>query len=186
MTKRLTATYTTHGRAQVATLKETPATGCVHPLYKGFFDTPTAYMAWYAQHGLLRGTDAPVVAVLLYRKHVITKQPYIGQLITCLEEQVGGILLVFCWCCCRDCLHVCAVGHLHMGICVDGLCARHLHVHQPPATPQGVLPVPIFINGVEAHTIVRDVLTTTHEQALLKQGTRKQRIVHQRVHHVLK
>jgi len=26
------------------------------------------------------------------------------------------------------------------------------------------MPVPIFINGVEAHTVVRDWLTTEHEQ----------------------
>jgi len=26
------------------------------------------------------------------------------------------------------------------------------------------MPVPIFINGVEAHTVVRDLLTTEHEQ----------------------
>eukprot|EP00959_Pyramimonas_sp_CCMP1952_P144889 3032905-Pyramimonas_sp.AAC.1 len=28
----------------------------------------------------------------------------------------------------------------------------------------GLRPVPIFINGVEAHTIVRDQLTSAHEQ----------------------
>lgn len=28
---------------------------------------------------------------------------------------------------------------------------------------QGIIPVPIFINGVEAHTIVRDLLTSTYE-----------------------
>lgn len=47
----------------------------------------------------------PTVAVLLYRKHVITEQMYIGQLIRSLEEQ-------------------------------------------------GVRPIPIFINGIEAHTVV--------------------------------
>jgi magnesium chelatase subunit H len=35
----------------------------------------------YEKEGPLRGTDAPVVGVLLYRKHVITDQPYIMQLI---------------------------------------------------------------------------------------------------------
>ena len=30
---------------------------------------------------------------------------------------------------------------------------------------QGLLPVPIFINGIEAHTIVRDQLTSAHEMA---------------------
>ena len=57
--------------------------------------------------------------VLLYRKHVITAQPYIAQLVRCLEAG-------------------------------------------------GVRPVPVFINGVEAHTIVRDQLTTAHEQADLR------------------
>ena len=28
---------------------------------------------------------------------------------------------------------------------------------------KGILPIPIFINGVEAHTIVRDVLTSHYE-----------------------
>jgi magnesium chelatase subunit H len=28
----------------------------------------------------------------------------------------------------------------------------------------GLLPIPIFINGVEAHTIVRDLLTSAHEE----------------------
>ena len=46
-----------------------------------------------------------MAAVLLYRKHVITEQPYIGQLITQMEAE-------------------------------------------------GVIPLPIFINGVEAHTVV--------------------------------
>lgn len=35
---------------------------------------------------------------------------------------------------------------------------------------QGLLPVPFFINGVEAHTIVRDLLTTTHEQSMRAKG----------------
>ncbi len=64
-------------------------------------------MKWYKQHGPL-GCDPthPTVAVLLYRKHVITEQMYIGQLISNMEEQ-------------------------------------------------GVRPIPIFINGIEAHTVVR-------------------------------
>jgi CobN/Magnesium Chelatase len=78
----------------------TPQTGCLHPDYAGYFETPKQYLAWYEQHGTLRGTDAPVAAVLLYRKHVITSQPYIVQLIRQMEVE-------------------------------------------------GVIPVPIFLNGVE-------------------------------------
>ena len=64
-------------------------------------------MKWYKQHGPLGGDPThPTVAVLLYRKHVITEQMYIGQLISNMEQQ-------------------------------------------------GVRPIPIFINGIEAHTVVR-------------------------------
>ncbi|CAM9541800.1 unnamed protein product [Heterosigma akashiwo] len=34
----------------------------------------------------------------------------------------------------------------------------------------GVLPLPIFINGVEAHTVVRDLLTSAHEQDQKRKG----------------
>jgi magnesium chelatase subunit H len=36
---------------------------------------------------------------------------------------------------------------------------------------QGILPIPIFINGVEAHTIVRDLLTSQHEIHGVARGT---------------
>lgn len=80
--------------------------GCLHPEYQGFFASPAQYIKWYNKHGPL-GSDPthPTVAVLLYRKHVITEQLYIGQLISCMEAQ-------------------------------------------------GVRPIPIFINGIEAHTVV--------------------------------
>ena len=102
---------------------ETPATGCLHPSVPGrYFSTPAEYWSWYCREGPVQSSTAPIVAVLLYRKHVITAQPYIAQLIECMEEQ-------------------------------------------------GLRPLPIFINGVEAHTVVRDQLTTTHERALLASGT---------------
>ena len=64
-------------------------------------------MAWYRKSGPLRADQgSPVVAILLYRKHVITQQPYLTGLIQTMEAQ-------------------------------------------------GVTPVPIFINGIEAHTVVR-------------------------------
>ena len=81
--------------------------GCLHPEHDGYFSSPANYMKWYKQHGPLGGDPThPTVAVLLYRKHVITEQMYTGQLISNMEEQ-------------------------------------------------GVRPIPIFINGIEAHTVVR-------------------------------
>ena len=80
--------------------------GCLHPQHAGYFATPRDYLAWYEKHGPLRKqSDAPRVGLLLYRKHVITQQPYIAQLIEMMEAD-------------------------------------------------GVLPIPIFINGIEAHTVV--------------------------------
>lgn len=35
---------------------------------------------------------------------------------------------------------------------------------------QGLIPIPIFINGVEAHTIVRDLLTSDHEIKAVERG----------------
>ena len=55
------------------TVAAAPA-GCLHPRHKGYFATPADYMRWYSQHGPVRDPAAPTVAVLLYRKHVITDQ----------------------------------------------------------------------------------------------------------------
>ena len=90
---------------------ETPNMGLLHPEYEGYFTSPRDYLNWYQQE---KSSNHPLVAVLLYRKHVITKQPYIPQLIRFFEEQE-------------------------------------------------LTPVPIFINGVDGHVIVRDWLTTTYE-----------------------
>jgi magnesium chelatase subunit H len=92
---------------------ETPNMGLLHPDYEGYFTSPNDYLNWY--YKLFRYHEkSPIVAILLYRKHVITKQPYIDQLIRYFEAE-------------------------------------------------GLIPVPIFINGVEGHVIVRDWLTTAHE-----------------------
>lgn len=56
-----------------------PATGCLHPLYQGYFATPADYMRWYERNGPVRDPAAPTVAVLLYRKHVITDQVREGE-----------------------------------------------------------------------------------------------------------
>jgi magnesium chelatase subunit H len=152
---------------------ETPNMGLLHPDYPGFFTSPKAYLEWYQnrQHYsagtttlLLRsplrererlrrtsndrlsapqGTGnrqqvnfpsstpprglsevevhSPVIGILLYRKHVITKQPYIPQLIRRFEEA-------------------------------------------------GLIPLPIFINGVEGHVAVRDWMTTDYESQQRQQG----------------
>jgi magnesium chelatase subunit H len=87
---------------------ETPNMGLLHPDYEGYFESPRQYLEWYRQHV---GAKASlplqgVVGILLYRKHVVTKQPYIPQLIRHFEKA-------------------------------------------------GLVPVPIFINGVEGHVAVR-------------------------------
>jgi magnesium chelatase subunit H len=99
---------------------ETPAMGLLHPDYDGYFATPRAYLDWHLARPTTSppqqpATSQPRIALLLYRKHVITHQPYIPQLIRAFEAA-------------------------------------------------GLIPVPIFINGVEGHVAVRDWLTTDYEQ----------------------
>ncbi|MBD2562914.1 MULTISPECIES: magnesium chelatase subunit H [Nostoc] len=98
-------------------LIETPNIGLLHPDYQGFFESPRQYLEWYKTHcrdAMNRVSTKPVVGILLYRKHVITKQPYIPQLIRSFEKA-------------------------------------------------GLTPLPIFINGVEGHVAVRDLMTTDYE-----------------------
>jgi magnesium chelatase subunit H len=99
---------------------ETPNIGLLHPDYPGYFESPKQYLDWYRQ----ANPDAqawPTVGILLYRKHVVTKQPYIPQLIAYMEAAK-------------------------------------------------LLPIPIFINGVEGHVAVRDLMTTAHERSQRDQG----------------
>jgi len=51
---------------------ETPNKGLLHPDYQGYFLTPQEYLTWYKKN---KSLDKPVVALLLYRKHVISKLP---------------------------------------------------------------------------------------------------------------
>ncbi|MEC4803698.1 MAG: magnesium chelatase subunit H [Jaaginema sp. PMC 1079.18] len=99
---------------------ETPNMGLLHPDYASYFTSPQAYLTWYQKQFSHRANDS-VVAILLYRKHVISKQSYIPQLI------------------------------------------RHFEA-------ANLIPLPIFINGVEGHVAVRDWLTTNYEQQQHQQG----------------
>ncbi len=86
---------------------ETPNMGLLHPDYQGYFESPKQYLEWYSQSvgakhlsanllaeskdlsanaSPLSSNQSPVVGILLYRKHVITKQPYIPQLIRYFEQ----------------------------------------------------------------------------------------------------
>ncbi|MEA5619681.1 magnesium chelatase subunit H [Cronbergia sp. UHCC 0137] len=97
---------------------ETPDMGLLHPDYPGYFTSPRQYLQWYEtrEQGKL-----PIIGILLYRKHVITKQPYIPQLIRRFEQA-------------------------------------------------GLIPLPIFINGVEGHVAVRDWMTTDYEKQQRQNG----------------
>lgn len=123
--------------SQLPEVEVTPDIGLIHPLRMNlegsnkYFESPATYLYWRLsdatkkmaseQHFQLAPDDAPRVAILLFRKHVITGQRYLQDLITIMEAQ-------------------------------------------------GVLPIPIFINGVEAHTIVRDLLTSEYEMQLVAAG----------------
>ncbi|MEB3322106.1 MAG: cobaltochelatase subunit CobN, partial [Synechococcaceae cyanobacterium] len=64
--------------------RPTPDRGLLHPDHEGFFPDPRAYLAWMGRTHPGRA-DWPVVGILLYRKHVITGQAYIAQLIRAFE-----------------------------------------------------------------------------------------------------
>jgi magnesium chelatase subunit H len=105
---------------------ETPNMGLLHPEYDGYFTSPQDYLNWYTSYvGTFHETSLQsVVGILLYRKHVITKQPYIPQLIKHFERE-------------------------------------------------GLIPLPIFINGVEGHVAVRDWMTTAYEQEQREGGNKE-------------
>ena len=105
---------------------ETPNMGLLHPEYESYFTSPQDYLDWYKNRvsALDEKSLRPIIGILLYRKHVITKQPYIPQLIKHFESQ-------------------------------------------------GLIPLPVFINGVEGHVIVRDWLTTDYEQEQRQQGNKE-------------
>jgi len=119
-------------------LQVTPDVGLLHPLLllesgpTQYMTSPKQYVNWREsrackdlakQQGFVLAPDtAPRVAILLYRKHVITEQRYISDLITQMEAS-------------------------------------------------GIFPIPVFINGVEAHTIVRDLLTSQYEIDGVAKGT---------------
>ncbi|MEL6580164.1 MAG: magnesium chelatase subunit H, partial [Cyanobacteria bacterium J06621_12] len=100
---------------------ETPNMGLLHPEYEGYFTSPQDYLNWYQDS---YGGSKLVIGILLYRKHVITKQPYLPQLIKHFESQ-------------------------------------------------DLIPLPIFINGVEGHVAVRDWMTTDYEQSQREQGNKE-------------
>ncbi len=62
------------------------------------------------------------------------------------------------------CVHACALGEYTVCsfVCTCVCVCVSLQ--------EGLIPVPVFINGVEAHTVVRDLLTTASEQRDLARG----------------
>lgn len=105
----------------ISPVVETPNMGLVHPDYCGYFPNPQAYWQWYQSTKSITG---PKVGILLYRKHVITQQAYIPELIRQFEAA-------------------------------------------------DLIPIPIFLNGVEGHVAVRDWLTTEGEQKARETGKKE-------------
>ena len=112
---------------EIAEPIETPNMGLLHPDYQGYFTSPQDYLNWYQSHVGANGhspLQQSVVGILLYRKHVITKQPYIPQLIQHFERE-------------------------------------------------NLIPLPIFINGVEGHVAVRDWMTSDYEREQRERGNKE-------------
>lgn len=102
---------------KAAELVEIPNVAFYHPdLYEsqGYVEKAITYTSWYEKTHKWVNDDTPRVGLLLYRKHVLSEQAYIGNLIGLLEDQ-------------------------------------------------GLMPIPVFITGVEAHVIVRDIFVTKND-----------------------
>lgn len=82
---------------------DNPALGIYHPRLDKFVDSPKEYVEWYTKRNTWVNEDTPRVGILLYRKHVLSDQQYLGNLIKLMETE-------------------------------------------------NILPIPVYINGVEAHT----------------------------------
>jgi magnesium chelatase subunit H len=71
-------------------LVETPPLGLFHPLLKEsgiVMSSPKKYVEWYTQKHPWVTDQTPRVGVLLYRKHVISEQGYLGNLINLMENE---------------------------------------------------------------------------------------------------
>lgn len=83
-------------KLDVAPVRMIPMMGCFHPETDELFANPDAYLKWYRKwrtskrpptNGKTRGADAPLVALIAFRKHVIQRQKYLVDLIASLEGQ---------------------------------------------------------------------------------------------------
>lgn len=110
-------------RMPVKEVVQVPNLGLVHPARPGyFFEHPREYVDWYVRrYPQRRGWSR--VAVLLYRKHVVSNLAYIPQLVDLFEQAE-------------------------------------------------LIPVPVFITGVEAHIVARDYLTSPFKEGLRDAGQR--------------
>ncbi|MFQ3683583.1 magnesium chelatase subunit H [Roseiflexus sp.] len=81
----------------VAPVRMIPTMGCFHPATDEFFSNPDAYLKWYRKfrNQKKRSTlppDAPLVALLAFRKHIVQRQQYVADLIEALEAQGMAVL----------------------------------------------------------------------------------------------
>ena len=114
-----------HRDTEAPKIASFPAVGLCYPSKQDsfeFFETPREYLDWYRRKNKKEPTT--IMALLLYRKHVATKQPHIGALIRRVEKM-------------------------------------------------GATPLPIFISGVEAHTVVRDWLGSKKQKMKKRKGSVK-------------
>jgi cobalamin biosynthesis Mg chelatase CobN len=77
---------------QPAPIVEHPQQGVFHPRLLGrpegdYMTSPREYAEWYERTHSWVTEDTPRVGILLYRKHVVTEQGYIPNMITLLESQ---------------------------------------------------------------------------------------------------
>ena len=70
-----------------AKVKETPLSAFYHPLLQNYIQSPREYVRWYEKTHPWVNEDTARVGILFYRKHVITGQEYIGNMIKLMESE---------------------------------------------------------------------------------------------------
>ena len=73
------------GVGDIEQVAQIPNVGLLLPEYDEFFEHPAAFVEWYGRRFPER-RDWPRVRVLLYRKHVLSRLRYIGELIAEFEQ----------------------------------------------------------------------------------------------------
>jgi magnesium chelatase subunit H len=83
-----------HQSLDVAPVRTIATMGCFHPASDELFPDPAAYVRWARRQGHYK-PGQPLVALIIFRKHIIQRQRYHADLIAALEARGLAVLPIF-------------------------------------------------------------------------------------------